>query len=137
MSKFNPIYARAGIALPETIPVGREADPRNFAGALVLAPPSADKASWTRRFRTAERAYASGWMQIRGNRRRRSLDRGFVLSDHADWDGLLDAAAAGHAEQVWVTHGFAAELAAYLNEQGRRAGVLDLADRGESDETGA
>ncbi len=88
LTSVNRLYAQAGIALPKTHAVREVNDPRQFAGALVLAPPLADQAPWTRRFKRVERAYASGWMQIRGNRRRRSLDRGFVMSDHADWEGL-------------------------------------------------
>jgi putative mRNA 3-end processing factor len=128
----NRIYAQSGIALPAAELVSAAGDPRRFTGALVMAPPLADQPLWTRRFKQAERAYASGWMQIRGNRRRRSLVRGFVLSDHADWDGLLAAVAACRAEEVWVTHGYAAELARYLNEQGTRASAFNLPFRGES-----
>ena len=134
VATVNRAYAQAGVALPATASVRDVSDPRRFRGGLVLAPPSADHALWTRRFRHAERAYASGWMQIRGNRRRRSLDRGFVLSDHADWEGLLAAVAASQAEAVWVTHGFAAELARYLSGQGCRASALNLPYRGESNE---
>ncbi|RJQ74176.1 MAG: ligase-associated DNA damage response exonuclease [Desulfobacteraceae bacterium] len=131
VASVNRIYAQAGIGLPPTLSVSEVNDARQFAGALVLAPPLADHPLWTRRFKRAERAYASGWMQIRGNRRRRSLERGFVLSDHADWDGLLAAVRASGAEEVWVTHGFAAELARYLGEQGRRASACNLPYAGE------
>ena len=69
---------------------------------------------------------ASGWMRIRGTRRRRALDRGFVLSDHADWPGLLRAIDATGAENVWVTHGYRAPLARWLAEHGTRAEAIDL-----------
>jgi putative mRNA 3-end processing factor len=131
---FNRVYAQSGIALPPAVSVAEVADAGLFDGALVLAPPLADQSAWARRFKRAERAYASGWMKIRGNRRRRSLDRGFVLSDHADWDGLLAAVRHSHAEEVWTTHGFAAELAAYLNEQGVRAAAFNLPDAGQSND---
>jgi putative mRNA 3-end processing factor len=134
VATFNRVYAQAGIALPPAVSVSDVTDAGLFDGALVLAPPLADQSPWIRRFKRAERAYASGWMQIRGNRRRRSLDRGFVLSDHADWDDLLAAVRDSHAEEVWVTHGFAAELAAYLNEQGGRTAAFNLPYRGESNE---
>ncbi len=133
VATVTEVYQDSGIALPETRRVSAVSDPRQFEGALVLAPPSADHALWTRRFRRAERAYASGWMQIRGNRRRRSLARGFVLSDHADWEGLLAAVDQSGAETVLVTHGFALELARYLNEGGRRASALDMPDPGEDE----
>ena len=70
----------------------------NYAGALIVAPPSASGSPWLRRFGEYSDALASGWMQVRGNRRRRGLDRGFVISDHADWPGLLEAIAATGAE---------------------------------------
>jgi putative mRNA 3-end processing factor len=73
------------------------------------------------RFRNSARAFVSGWMRIRGNRRRRALDRGFVLSDHADWGGILAAVRASGAERVWTTHGFAAETARFLAETGLAA----------------
>ena len=93
-------YRQAGIR-PPSDPAGVGGPPaaREFAGALVIAPPSAEGSPWMRRFSGAGRAFASGWMQIRGNRRRRALDRGFVLSDHADWKGLLDTIYASGAER--------------------------------------
>src|SRR5215467_10562795 len=79
-------------------------------------------------------AFASGWMQIRGARRRRSIDRGFVLSDHADWPGLLGAIRATGAERVWVTHGYTAVLARWLQEKGLKARALQTQFIGETDE---
>jgi putative mRNA 3-end processing factor len=64
-------------------------------------------------------------MQLRGARRRRALDRGFVLSDHADWPGLLKAIKATEAERVWVTHGYTGPMARWLGEQGYQAEVID------------
>jgi putative mRNA 3-end processing factor len=126
VATVNRVYARAGIVLPAASSVSGVSDPRHFGGALVVAPPSADHSPWTRRFKRAERAFASGWMQIRGNRRRRNLERGFVLSDHADWDGLLAAVTESRADEVWVTHGFSTELARYLSEQGLQAKAFNL-----------
>jgi putative mRNA 3-end processing factor len=133
VATVNRVYAQAGITLPAAVPVSEVPDPRQFEGALVVAPPLADQGPWMRRFKRAERAYASGWMQIRGNRRRRSLERGFVLSDHADWDGLLAAVTESQAETLWVTHGFAVELARFLSEQGWRATAFNLPYQGETD----
>ena len=76
-------------------------------------------------------AFASGWMRVRGQRRRRSVDRGFVLSDHADWPGLLGAIAAGGASRVLVTHGYTAVLARYLRESGLEAYELAAPYTGE------
>jgi putative mRNA 3-end processing factor len=134
VANVNHVYARLGVELPAAQRASQVTDPGRFAGALVLAPLLADQPLWTRRFKRAERACASGWMQIRGNRRRRSLERGFVLSDHADWEGLLTAAAASQAEEIWVTHGFAAELARYLSDQGWKADAFHLPYPGESNE---
>src|SRR4029077_5187062 len=78
---------------------------RDFARALIVAPPSAAASAWLKRFGDYSDAFASGWMQVRGNRRRRGLDRGFALSDHADWRGLLAAIEATGAEGVFATHG--------------------------------
>jgi putative mRNA 3-end processing factor len=69
---------------------------------------------------------ASGWMRIRGPRRRRALDRGFVLSDHADWPGLLSAIDATGAETVWVAHGYRGPLVRWLEERGKYAQAIDL-----------
>ena len=96
---------------------------RCFARALVVAPPSAQGSTWTRRFGDYSDAFASGWMQLRGARRRRAVDRGFVLSDHADWPGLQRAIAATGAERVIVTHGYEAVMVRWLERAGpaRRA----------------
>jgi putative mRNA 3-end processing factor len=76
---------------------------------------------WLRRFGDAQTAFASGWMQVRGNRRRGGYDRGFVLSDHADWPGLLQAIEATGAQRVIVTHGSASAMVRYLAERGLQA----------------
>ncbi len=73
---------------------------------------------WLNRFGDYSDALASGWMQVRGNRRRRGLDRGFALSDHADWPGLLAAIEATGAERVLATHGAVGPLTRYLREKG-------------------
>lgn len=119
MEPLNRIYREAGIALPETRYAGDI--PRNdplLRQALVLAPPSAGGSTWMRRFGDYSDAFASGWMMLRGTRRRRGVDRGFVLSDHADWPGLLWAIEQSGAERVFVTHGSVNVLVRYLCEQG-------------------
>ena len=80
---------------------------------------------------------ASGWMRVRGNRRRKAVDRGFVLSDHADWPGLLTAIEASGAERVWVTHGFVDPLVRRLKELGLDAAGLRTAFEGETDDAEA
>ena len=117
---INAIYRERGIALP---PTSSPADLEKSAlgGSLVIAPPSASGSPWMRRFGNYADAFASGWMQVRGNRRRRGVDRGFVLSDHADWGGLLAAIDATGASRVLVTHGSVATFVRYLREKGLQA----------------
>ncbi len=124
IEKVSHCYRQMGIPLPETVYVGDVEDKRLFTGALVLAPPSADNPSWMRRFKSRSRAFASGWMRIRGNRRRRSLDRGFILSDHSDWNGLVATIEATGADHIGLTHGYSAEMARWLRETGHWAEVI-------------
>ncbi len=127
------VYREAGIRLPPTHAVAEARTKKEFAGTLVVAPPSADGSAWMRHLANASRAFASGWMQIRGNRRRRALDRGFVLSDHADWPGLLDTIEASGAEHIRVTQGYAAEMVHFLREKGLSAEVVQTAFSGEAE----
>ena len=109
-------YRAEGIHLVATEPVGLTERGRSFAGELILAPPSAFASPWMRRFGDARTAFLSGWMRVRGNRRRRGFDHGFVVSDHADWHQLLATVRATGARQVYATHGYADALARYLRE---------------------
>ena len=90
-------------------------------GNIVIAPSGADGSSWIKKFSPYQVGVCSGWMQVRGNTRRRNADAGFALSDHADWDGLLQAVKATGAEKVFATHGFQASFSRYLTEQGIEA----------------
>lgn len=123
---LNRAYREAGVALPNTRPVSDIAakDKAAFKGALIVAPPSAQGSTWMRRFGDYSDAFASGWMRLRGARRRRGLDRGFVLSDHADWPGLQSAIGATGAERVIVTHGQIEPMVRWLREQGLEAGAF-------------
>jgi putative mRNA 3-end processing factor len=121
---LNEAYRAAGVALPATQRV-TELDKSALSRALVIAPPSVQGSVWARRFGDASDAFASGWMQLRGARRRRAVDRGFVLSDHADWPGLQRAIAATGAERVIVTHGYEAIMVRWLREQGLQAESFD------------
>ena len=123
MTALNEAYRAAGVALPPTRLVS-ETEPADLKRALVMAPPSAQGSPWLKRFGDFSDAFASGWMQLRGTRRRRGLDRGFVLSDHADWPGLLEAVAATGAPRVIVTHGYVDPLVRYFAEQGLDAGAF-------------
>ncbi len=111
-------YRAAGVPMVQTLRATEEARGRTFAGELIVAPVSARGSVWMRRFGDHSSAFASGWMRVRGARRRRAYDRGFALSDHADWQGLLDTVRETGAERVFVTHGYTTELARFLVEQG-------------------
>jgi putative mRNA 3-end processing factor len=135
VERLNADYRAAGVALPATTyaAAGRRAD---WSQALIVAPPSAQGTPWMRRFGTVSTGFASGWMQLRGTRRRKAVDRGFALSDHADWPGLLAAIAATGAERVWVTHGYSAVLARWLSERGLEASAISTRFEGEPDDSG-
>ncbi len=130
--RLNAAYCAAGVPLPAWRYVGDAPADQDWSRALVIAPTSAQGTPWLRRFGDVSAAFASGWMRVRGQRRRRSVDRGFVLSDHADWPGLLAAIAATGAGRVLVTHGYTAVLARYLRESGREAYELNAPYAGES-----
>jgi putative mRNA 3-end processing factor len=119
---LNKAYREAGVALPVALNVNEISDKASLQRALVVAPPSVQGSVWSRRFGDYSDAFASGWMQLRGARRRRAVDRGFVLSDHADWPGLQRAIRATGAERVIVTHGYEAIMVRWLQEQGLEAG---------------
>lgn len=130
VEKLVACYRQAGITLPAAKYAGI-APKEEFKRAIVLAPPSANGTPWVRRFGDFAAALASGWMAIRGARRRRAVDRGFVLSDHADWPGLLAAIDATEAEEVWVTHGYTSPLTRWLNERGWKTRALATRFEGE------
>ena len=109
------VYRRMGVPLPPVLRASDESRSRSFAGELILAPLAARGSIWMRRFGDHSSAFASGWMRIRGARRRRAYDRGFALSDHADWDALLATVEETGAERVFVTHGYTAQLARFLS----------------------
>ena len=125
----------AGVALPPVQRVLPDMPKEWFRGKAVIAPPSAEGSSWMRRFPTYAVGICSGWMQVRGNVRRRNADAGFAMSDHADWKGLLSAIEATGAEKVFVTHGFQAALSRYLNEKGIEAAEVRT-EYGEDEEGG-
>lgn len=119
VASLNDVYRASGIALPGTRNVLEAASKDEFRGALVVAPPSVLGSTWIRRLPAFQSAFVSGWMQLRGMRRRRAADRGFVMSDHADWQGTFDAIAATGAGQVLTTHGYSDVLARWLREERR------------------
>ena len=110
-------YREAGVALPETRKALVEAAKESAGRALVVAPPSAAGTPWMRKFTPCSTAFASGWMAVRGTRRWRAVDRGFVISDHADWDGLLDTVRRTGASYVGVTHGYSSQFSRSVREE--------------------
>lgn len=113
--------------------VSSEISRKDYTGSLVLAPPSAANSPWINRFQPLRLGYASGWMALRGIRRRRGADKGFILSDHADWKGLQEAIKATGAQQIIVTHGFADTFSRWLREQGYDAHEAKTAYEGEEE----
>lgn len=126
----------AGVSLPSVVRVEPEMPREIFRGQVVIAPSGAEELPWMRRFQPYSVGICSGWMQVRGNVRRRNADAGFALSDHADWNGLLGAVRATGAEKVYVTHGFQAALSRYLSEGGISAAEIKT-EYGEDEEGGA
>ena len=133
VERFNVLYRRQGVTLAETRYAG-EAGRHEFAGALVLAPPGAGATPWMRKYGDASTAFASGWMRIRGMRRRQAMDRGFVLSDHVDWPALMQVVRETGAERVWITHGYNDAVARWLREQGLDARPIHTRFEGEQDD---
>ncbi|QEW21511.1 putative exonuclease, DNA ligase-associated [Marinibacterium anthonyi] len=125
------VLRQQGYALPHTTLVTPDTVPGDHPGALVLCPPSAIGSTWSRRFGPLSTGFASGWMQLRGVRRRRAADRGFVISDHADWDGLNSAIAATGADRIFVTHGYTDIFCRWLKEQGHDAQIVPTEFEGE------
>jgi putative mRNA 3-end processing factor len=133
----NEALRADGAQLPAVTKVNRELSKEVYRGGIVVAPPSAMATAWMKKFSPYTTAAASGWMTLRGAKRRRALDRGFVLSDHADWHGLLSAVKATGASRVYVTHGYKSAFARYLKEQGieaYEAETLFEGERNDSDE---
>jgi putative mRNA 3-end processing factor len=112
--------------------VGPEYSKKDYQGAIIVAPPSAAGSIWMRKFQPYSTAMASGWMALRGMKRRRAMDQGFVISDHADWPGLLAAIEATGAQRVIATHGFTNIFSRYLQEKGLEATAAETRFTGET-----
>jgi putative mRNA 3-end processing factor len=128
---MNRVVKEAGVNLPEALYLSANISKKALAGALVICPPSAIGSPWMARFPDYSLGVASGWMALRGTRRRRGADRGFVLSDHADWPGLNQVIGATGAQRVYVTHGYTDWFAAWLNEKGIEAYEVKTGYEGE------
>lgn len=124
VDKLNKEYIASGVSLPD---YGSLGDLRSTAGlpllkgSMIISPPSAATSEWIKMLGDYQTAFASGWMRIRANRKSNSVDRGFVLSDHADWTELLDVISATRAEEVIVAHGYVRPLVKHLQAKGIKA----------------
>jgi putative mRNA 3-end processing factor len=125
----------AGWKLPTVRRLTPDTPKEDYKGNLVIAPPGAEGSSWMKKFTPYAIGVCSGWMQVRGNARRRNVDAGFVMSDHADWKGLIDAVKATECEKVYLTHGFQATFARYMNEIGIDAGEVKTEYGGDEEES--
>jgi putative mRNA 3-end processing factor len=137
VERMTRFYRMAGVSLPPAIPVGTAPPETDWSRAIIVGPPSASGSGWMRRFAPYSTGFASGWMRVRGARRRRAVDRGFALSDHADWPGLLATIEGTGAEQVWVTHGFSGVMARWLEEKGLAVRTVATYWEGEQDDAPA
>ncbi|MCE2900753.1 MAG: ligase-associated DNA damage response exonuclease [Gemmatimonas sp.] len=134
VERMTAMYRQSGVTLPATRYAADAFREKSTAGAIVIAPPSVTGSTWLRRFGETRTAFASGWMRVRGARRRRGVDTGFTLSDHVDWPQLLHAVEATGAERVWVTHGFTGPVVRWLRDHGLDASVLATRWEGERDD---
>ena len=124
IANTQEVLQQMGFNFPLVEKVTPEMPSNRLKKGIVIAPPSAIDTAWTKKFGPSAIGICSGWMQIRGNIKRKNADAGFALSDHADWNGLLTAIKATAAEKVYVTHGFTTVLVRYLNENGIEAKEL-------------
>jgi len=136
VENVNEVLRLQGVKLPDTTKVTKEISRKAYKGNIVVAPPSALNSAWMNKFRPYSEGIASGWMALRGARRRRAVDRGFVLSDHADWEGLNRAIEETGAERVFVTHGYSNIFAKWLNDKGIYAEEIETQFEGELGEIG-
>jgi putative mRNA 3-end processing factor len=132
MESITRYYESRGIALGELRPV-RGAGKAELAGTIALCPPSALKDVWTRRFPDPVTAFASGWMRVRARARQYGVELPLVISDHADWDGLVATIAATGAGEIWVTHGQEDALVHWCTTRGLKARPLDIVGYGDED----
>lgn len=132
VENINELFREEGVKLPATNRITKETTKDKFKGNLIIAPPGAMGSSWTKKMQPFSTGVTSGWMNLRGARRRRGADRGFVLSDHADWSGLLMAIKETGAENIITTHGYTSVFSTYLNSIGYNATVESTEFEGES-----
>lgn len=124
VENLTQIYRQHGIKMLPTKQLNDDVTKQDIKGSFVIAPPSANQPAWLKRLGDYDAAFASGWMRVRGAKRRRGYDRGFVVSDHADWPSLINTIKATNAKRVLATHGETESIVRYLCEQGINAETL-------------
>ena len=127
LAKISEYYQSEGIDLGQleagTVEAARKAD---FAGAIVVGPPSAFQDRWARRFPDPVSCFASGWMRIRQRAKQGGVELPLIISDHSDWDELTDTIVETGASEVWVTHGREEALVRWCELNGIAAQPLHL-----------
>ncbi|THD53530.1 ligase-associated DNA damage response exonuclease [Phenylobacterium sp.] len=133
LERLNALYERHGIDLGPLAPAtgGKKDD---FAGQIIIAPPSATQDRWSRRFPDPVTAFASGWMQVRARARQRGVELPLVISDHADWDELTATVDELRPGELWITHGREEALARWAEMHGVPARALALVGYEEEDD---
>jgi len=119
------VMRNQGVSLKNTIPVNEHLTRADLLSGVIIAPPAVQNSSWLKKFEPIRNGVVSGWMALRGARRRRNADKGFVLSDHADWEGLNEAISLTGAENIFVTHGYTDILSKWLIDKGLNAYPLE------------
>jgi putative mRNA 3-end processing factor len=131
---LTEIYRAGGAPMPATLHASAENAKQHRRSALVIAPPSAMTSPWARKFAPFSLGIASGWMQVRGIRRRQGADRGFVLSDHVDFGALLQTIGETGAQRVIATHGYTEALVGLMRQAGVEAAAFATRFSGEEEE---
>ncbi|MEB2776092.1 ligase-associated DNA damage response exonuclease [Algoriphagus sp. D3-2-R+10] len=126
---------RPQLEMPKTTLITKDTTAKEIRGNMVVAPPSAHGSPWMRKFVPFETGTCSGWMAFRGARSRRATDKGFVLSDHCDWQGLLHSIKASEASRVICTHGYTDIFSRYLREIGYDASIENTDYEGEKEDS--
>lgn len=119
------VMRNQGVSLKNTVPVNEHLSRADLLSGVIIAPPAVQNSNWLKKFEPIRNGVVSGWMALRGARRRRNADKGFVLSDHADWEGLNEAISLTGAENVLVTHGYTDILSKWLIDKGLNAYPLE------------
>jgi len=117
IEKINNCYKKLGISIINTTKIENKNKIDELKGSLILLPPSLSKGSYLKKFKNIQTAFASGWMSIRALRKRSGYDKGFPISDHADWDGILEVVKKSEAKNVFFHHGDSEALSKFLVEK--------------------